>query len=391
MGNRQIEALKDILVVDDTPVNLRLLSQMLSERGYSVRAVTSGPRALASVQATPPDLILLDIKMPDMDGYQVCQHLKADEQSRDIPIIFISALSETEDKVQAFAVGGVDYVTKPFRVEEVLARVQTHLGLRNLQKQLQKANSELERRLQELAHSNVELEVRNEELDAFAHTVAHDLRNPLSALTLHTSWVQHSWSTMLPNEGQESLDIIAQSGARIGRIVEELLLLANVRKGEVKMVPLDTASIVGEVRERLSSMIKEHRVEVTSPETWPVALGHAPWVEEVWVNYVSNAIKYGGRPPQVCLGAAFEANTVAPLTVRFWVRDNGQGLTPEQQTRLFTPFERLDQVRAQGHGLGLSIVRRIVEKLGGEVGVKSQAGQGSTFFFTLPGSEPLGE
>ena len=138
---------QDILIVDDKPANLHLLSQMLRDQGYNVRAVTSGERALASVQMMPPNLILLDIRMPEMDGYQVCECLKADEKTHEIPIIFISALDEIQDKVKAFQVGGVDYITKPFHLEEVLVRVQTHLSLRQLQKQLQDTNKKIAREL----------------------------------------------------------------------------------------------------------------------------------------------------------------------------------------------------------------------------------------------------
>jgi len=137
----------DILIVDDTPANLRLLSQMLTERGYRARPVPDGPLALAAVQAQPPDLILLDIRMPGMNGYQVCERLKADALTRDIPIIFISALDATQDKVRAFTAGGVDYVIKPFQVEEVMARVETHLALRELQRRLQDANKKMAREL----------------------------------------------------------------------------------------------------------------------------------------------------------------------------------------------------------------------------------------------------
>jgi sigma-B regulation protein RsbU (phosphoserine phosphatase) len=137
----------NILIVDDTPANLRLLSKMLAEQGYRVRPVPDGSLALAATRAEPPDLILLDIRMPEMNGYEVCEHLKADAQTRDIPIIFISALDATQDKVRAFTVGGVDYVTKPFQFEEVLARVETHLALRKLQKQLQDANRKMAREL----------------------------------------------------------------------------------------------------------------------------------------------------------------------------------------------------------------------------------------------------
>ncbi len=147
MWKRRTKTPDEILIVDDTPANLRLLAQMLSERGYSVRAVTSGARALESLQITPASLILLDIRMPEMDGYEVCKRIKEDPQTKDIPVIFISALNEIEDKVKGFDVGGVDYITKPFQFEEVLARVETHLSLRRLQKQLQEANKKFEREL----------------------------------------------------------------------------------------------------------------------------------------------------------------------------------------------------------------------------------------------------
>ncbi len=169
-------------------------------------------------------------------------------------------------------------------------------------------------------------------------------------------------------------------------IIDELLLLARLREVEAEIGPLDMASIVDEAQKRLAYMIEDYQAEIVLPpaEDWPAALGYGPWVEEVWVNYLSNALKYGGRPPRIELGFSildFELST----GICFWLRDNGPGLTPEEQVRLFTPFTRLNQVRAKGHGLGLSIVRRIVEKLGGQVGVESETGQGSVFSFTLPG------
>jgi PleD family two-component response regulator len=145
MNQHQVDAPKaDILIVDDTPANLHLLSKMLAEQGYRVRPVPDGSLALAATQAEAPDLILLDIRMPEMDGYQVCEHLKGDAETRNIPIIFISALDATQDKVKAFTAGGVDYITKPFQCEEVLARVETHLALRRLTQQLQAANKKLQ-------------------------------------------------------------------------------------------------------------------------------------------------------------------------------------------------------------------------------------------------------
>jgi signal transduction histidine kinase len=231
-----------------------------------------------------------------------------------------------------------------------------------------------------LRQHTVELEARNEELDAFAHTVAHDLKSPLGVITGLAGVLAEDYASMSSQELRQYLDMIAQSGHKINRIIDELLLLAVVRKlDEVETEPLDMASVVAESRRRLAHMIDQSQAKVTLPDAWPVASGYGPWVEEVWANYLSNAIKYGGQPPHVEFGATEQADG----TVRFWVRDNGPGLTPEEQDRLFTPFTRLDQVRAKGHGLGLSIVRRIVEKLGGHVGVESEIGRGSKFYFTL--------
>lgn len=148
----------DILIVDDMPANLRVLSFMLTEQGHQVRPVLSGQLALTAVQEAPPDLILLDVAMPDMDGYEVCRQLKAGERTADIPIIFISARVETEDKVKALRLGGVDYITKPFQLEEVLSRVNTHLNLRHLQKSLREKNSQLEEKNMQLQEKNAQLQ-----------------------------------------------------------------------------------------------------------------------------------------------------------------------------------------------------------------------------------------
>ncbi len=271
---------------------------------------------------------------------------------------------------------------------------------------LQKAHDELEERVKErtaeLSSANValkeqiiereraeealrqyttELETRNKELDAFAHTVAHDLKNPLNIVLGFARSLPETWTTISTEEVQEYLQIIANTGQKMDSIIDELLLLASVRKEEVETTPLNMDSIVTEVRQRLGYMMWEYHAELVVPDDWPSALGYAPWIEEVWINYISNAIKYGGQPPRVELGAQKQADN----TVRFWVRDNGPGLSPEDQARLFTPFEQL-QVRAKGHGLGLSIVQRILEKMDGQVGVESEEGEGSVFYFCLSGA-----
>ncbi len=244
------------------------------------------------------------------------------------------------------------------------------------------AEALLQQRNHDLAVLNAELQTRNEELDAFAHTVAHDLKNPLHLIIGFTESLRPSFLHLSDAEREEALYYIARNNRKMNNIVDELLLLAEVRKTQVTMIPLDLGRIVGDAQLRLTDMIRDWQAMVTLPPEWPPVSGYAPWVEEVWVNYLSNALKYGGRPPRLELGY-----DMAPMGMaRLWVRDNGDGIAPEVQARLFTPFTRLDQVRARGHGLGLSIVRRIVEKMGGQVGVVSegQARLGSLFFFTLP-------
>jgi len=374
--------MSDILIVDDEPENLLLLERILAGHGYQVRTATSGARALEATQLQVPDLILLDILMPEMDGYEVCRRLKAYDGTRDVPVLFLSALDETKYKVRALAAGGVDYITKPYQVEEVVARLQTQLALRDLHRQLQAANTRLARQLKEL-------EARNEELDAFAHTVAHDIKNPLGIIIGYADALLADHQLMTGEERDESLRTLRSSASKIINIVDELLLLTSVGRTEVTLEPLDMDYVIDQACRRLTYLIRECRAEIVVPPEWPQAVGHAPWIEEVWVNYISNGCKYGGKPPRLELGAQL----LADGWVRFWLHDNGMGISPEDQVRLFMPHERLDQiqggvplVRARGHGLGLSIVRRIVEKLGGQVGVESEnmPGRGCTFSFTLP-------
>jgi signal transduction histidine kinase len=238
-----------------------------------------------------------------------------------------------------------------------------------------------------LREQAAELRARNQELDAFAHTVAHDLKSPLGNLAGYTYLLQDVHPIIPQEKLSAYLDAIAQSAHQMHSIIDALLLLSSVRKMKtVDVQPLDMGCIAAQARKRLAYLIEEHQAQVILPQDWPVALGYAPWIEEVWTNYLSNAIKYGGQPPRVELGATIQPNGTGPSTVQFWLRDNGQGLSSTDQACLFTPFTQLHQAQIEGHGLGLSIVQRIVTKLGGQVGVESAGvpGQGSLFWFTLP-------
>jgi signal transduction histidine kinase len=234
----------------------------------------------------------------------------------------------------------------------------------------------LEERVRE---RTAELQARNEELAAYDHTVAHDLKNPLGLVIGYAQLMEDDYATLSDEEIRNYLHTIMQSGQKMSSIIDELLLLAGLRDMKAEMKPLDMIEIVAEARQRLIAMIDESHAEIILPDVWPAASGYGPWVEEVWVNYLSNAIKYGGQPPKLELGARQQSDGL----VRFWVHDNGPGIPPEKQPGLFSRFVRLDPERAKGHGLGLSIVQRIVERLGGHVDVESELGQGSTFAFSL--------
>ncbi len=206
----------DILIIDDTPENLNLLSTILTQQGYKVRSVTKGSTGLRGAKAAPPDLILLDVNMPEMNGYEVCQHLKAEERTRDIPIIFISALTEVLDKVKAFAIGGVDYITKPFQVEEVLARIETHLTMRKLQQQLQAKNVQLQEEIKEREQA--------EELFAKAFRASP---NPIAIATLSEGRFLDVNPSFLAMSGYSLEEVIGHTASEL-RLGKDTETIANI-------------------------------------------------------------------------------------------------------------------------------------------------------------------
>jgi PAS domain S-box-containing protein len=243
---------------------------------------------------------------------------------------------------------------------------------------------------QALQQANLELQARNQDLDTFGHTVAHDLKGPLGTLIGYSEFLADNPTGVSVNDLRRCARNMLQVSRKMNNIIEELMLLSGLHKMHVEMKPLDMGRIFSDAHQRLAHLLGNQAAQIAWPDDWPAAMGHGPWVEEVWVNYLSNAIKYGGQPPQIQVGAtSVTAPDAGSRMIRFWVRDNGPGISPEVQSRLFAPFERFDQARATGYGVGLSIVRQIVEKMGGQASVESAgvAGQGSTFSFTLPAAE----
>jgi DNA-binding response OmpR family regulator len=401
-----------LLIVDDVEITLEVLSQFLEEKGFNVLLASNGQKALNVTEQVQPDLILLDVMMPDgLSGFEVCKQLKSKSTTQDIPIIFMTALTETSNKIKGFEFGAADYVTKPFQYEELLARINTHLKIRQLQQEVQVQNELLKHemsRIQRLetarqqTHKLLEHTIKQQgpvvevdnyktqldecrtKFDAFVHSVSSDLKAPLNRIVELSSVFTNMGLNKAPLSVKSLVNLqqIGEIGLNTVNTVDTLLLLAGLfQEQEVKLELNEMHDIVTFVlEERLACQIQQYKAKIKLAEIWPVVPGYRPWLEEIWKNFISNGLKYGGKLPHLELGAT-------PLhhdKVRFWVRDNGPGLTKDEQEKLFLPKTPLHQVAVKEYGLGLSVVQQLVEQMGGEVGVESKKGKGCLFYFTLP-------
>lgn len=421
-----------ILVVDDTPVNLRLLMTMLKEQGYTIHPTTNGEFALRFARSALPDLILLDIMMPGMSGYQVCEQLKADERTRDIPIIFISAMDQTLDKIKAFSMGGVDYITKPFQVEEVLARVRTHLALSSLQKALANQNEALEQRVQErtaellqtnaalqaeiarrqeaevalrqersslarrVAEQTADLSKTNAELvkaarlkDEFLANISHELRTPLSAVLSMSEVLQEGLYGPINTQQREALKHIETGGHQLLAIINDILDLAKIEAGKLKLElgPVLAGGVAQGSLKFIQELAQKKRIEISLVVNQPSPTLHADEqrLRQILINLLTNAVKFTPAGGKIGLEVKSDARQER---INFVVWDTGIGIAPEQMESLFKPFMQLDarlSRRHEGVGLGLSLVAYLVEMHGGGISVESQVGEGSRFTVSLPG------
>jgi len=363
-----------ILAVDDQPDNLRLLATLLSDRGYKVRKALNGQLALTTIQVSPPDLVLLDINMPDMNGYEVCAQLKASESSRDIPIIFVSGLGEVIDKVKAFEVGAADYITKPFQLEEVIARVEHQLTIRRQQAQIQAQNQQLQTALRQEQHLN-DLKSR------FVSMVSHEFRNPLTTILMTTELLLSGKSP--PEKTHNHLIRIRQLGNELTHLVDEVLDLSQVESGKLEFAPrsLNLTTFCQElVDEMRSSLGSRHNLVLIHPDTDITADLDQQILRHILTNLFSNAIKYSPDGSTVTF-----ILTCQPTAVCLQVQDQGIGIPDADQAHLFTAFHRAGNVdKIPGTGLGLNIVKTMVDLHGGKLTVSSQVGMGSTFTVELP-------
>lgn len=358
----------NVLIVDDTLENLQLLSRILNADGYEARPVSSGAMALQAVEADPPDLILLDINMAPMGGYEVCQRLKANPATQHIPIIFVSALDEAIDKVRAFALGAVDYVTKPFQVAEVLARVRTHL-------QLEQAHAKLEQSYETLR----KLEAMR---DSLVHMVVHDLRSPLTALLFGLASLREELTGTVSEDVMQDLTTSEAAAKTIVGMANDLLDVSRLEDSHMP-VQLATDDLVQVVHKAVDAVrgMQPGRQVVIEADGPTHAVFDAALIRRVVENLVSNGFKHTprDRPLRIRIEHIDEP--------RVSVRDEGQGIPAEFREVIFDKYgtaQARDEGAYHSVGLGLAFCKLAVRAHGGRIGVESEVGVGSEFWFTLP-------
>jgi signal transduction histidine kinase len=365
-----------ILIVDDTPGNLDLLVDLLEKHEYDVRVARSGRRALAAIAVSPPDLLMLDINMPEMDGYEVCRRLKADEATREIPVIFLSVNDEAMDKVQAFRAGGADYVTKPFQPEEVLARVEHQIRLARLQRDL-------------VAEREAAFEASRAK-SVFLANMSHELRTPLNGILGYVQLMERDES--LTESQRENLGVIMRSGEHLLALINDVLSISKIEAGQATLN--ERTFDLGRLLQGLEEMFRVraeaqglHLIFDLAPALPRHASGDDGKLRQILINLLGNAFKFtesGG----VALRATWEQGMA-----RFEVEDTGHGIAPDELGRIFEPFVQTEAgVRSgEGTGLGLTITNNFVALMGGQIEVRSEIGRGTTFGFDvrLPAASPV--
>lgn len=363
----------NILVVDDTPDNLRLLSSLLTPAGYQVRKALNGQTALNSVRSRAPDLILLDIHLPDLDGYELCRRLKEDENTREIPVIFLSAFNEVSDKVKAFQVGGVDYISKPFQGEEAIARIENQFTIARQKKQLQ---DEIDRR-----------RTAEETLEFYLHAVSHDLRNPVIGMSLILNHLRKK----APGESIEiSPSVLQQMLDSCDRQLTLIDSLVETRQNDLWGIslqcnPLSLPELVEKIDREWALRLEEHQAKLITkvPEDLPPVNADSHHLWRVFENLLANALKHNPSGVTITLSAEIQGDFVLCE-----IADDGIGIDGEQAKHLFDRYHRGTGKQAIGLGLGLYLCRQIITAHGGEIGAITGGEKGSRFWFTLPVAKP---
>lgn len=389
----------NILIVDDTPENLQVLSATLSESGYKVRGVINGKMAVRAARSAPPDLILLDIRMPDTNGYEVCEELKADSQTSKIPVIFISALDEVLDKVKAFQVGGEDYITKPFQVEEVVARVEHQLTIQRLQKQLIQQNEQLQKEIVERKKAEESAAAASKAKSEFLANMSHELRTPLNAILGFTQVMIRD--PFLSTDQLENLRIINRSGEHLLDLINDVLDMSKIEAGIITIseTSFDLYRLLDTLEEMFHFKAEKKGLKLrftVHPDVPHYIKADEKKLRICLINLLGNAIKFtenGSVTLRVNLGGIESKPGLVhttfsegePFPITFEVEDTGVGIAPEEIDSLFDAFVQSEAGRksAEGTGLGLTITRKFVQLLKGNITAVSALNKGTIFKFNI--------
>jgi signal transduction histidine kinase len=375
-----------ILVIDDMPVNIKLLVEVLKKE-YEVTYSDNGKDGIELAEKTPPDLIVLDIMMPEMDGFEVCDALKKNPRTQDIPIIFITALADSDQKAKGFEKGAVDYITKPFNPAEVLSRVKIHLELQNQRKLVEQYAEQLEEAVYKLELAKVDAEKASASKTNFLSNMSHELRTPLNGIVGFCELIQNSSSLSRIND--YSGLIISESEVLID-LINDLLDISKIEAGklELEYLPFDLEHVVSGIAPfmRLKAEQKglDFRIAI-EPETPLRLVGDPMRLRQIIVNLSGNAVKYTEKG-EVNVHIKSIEETAENVKLYFEIKDTGIGIPKEKQKDIFDRFVQADQSTTRkygGTGLGTAITKQLVELMKGDIGMESEPGKGSLFWFTV--------
>jgi two-component system, sensor histidine kinase and response regulator len=382
-----------VLVVDDTPVNINVLFETLERRGYKVLVASNGETALERARLGSPDVILLDVMMPGIDGFETCRRLKADDRTRDIPVVFMTALAETVDKLKGFELGAVDYITKPFYSEEVGARVDTHITLRRLRQELERHNVELEEIVEERTRELKRAKERAERADRlkteFLMQMSHEVRTPINTMISFAGLLDMQTEDMQDEELRESIGAIENGGKRLARTFDLIMAMAQLQSSSHEYRPerFDLRTVLAPVVDLYRKEAERRGIELDyRVESDDLSMeGDADMIATALENVVDNAVRFT-REGKVEITLRREGDRV-----RFESRDTGVGISESFLPSLYEPFTQEEQGFSrpfEGTGLGLPLAKRYLDIHNADIDVESVKGDGTVFSILFAENAP---